>query len=369
MAIHSVPIFDVPHLRVLGRTAPDQKVLTLFWTASGLELSFTGSELWLEVKADYATMEPWLSIELDGAWICRFPVNKGASRFCVFRGMAVGPAKHVRIFKDTQAMHDDPHHLLQITALGFADGEFLPLPAPAMRLEFIGDSITSGEGAIGAVPEEDWISAFFTAENHYARMTADALKAEYRIVSQSGWGIVSGWDNDPRHALPRFYEQVCGLAEGTVNADCGAQQAYDFSAKPVDIVVINLGTNDDGALHNSAWHDPETGNTYKQELADDGGIAPTAATLKKTVADFLATVRRCNPNARIVWAYGMLGDFLYPLLADAIAHYKALSGDQNATLLKLPNTTDATVGARQHPGVKSHRAAAKVLTEFIKQSL
>ena len=72
-----------------------------------------------------------------------------------------------------------------------AGGAFLPLPAPQYRLEFVGDSITSGEGAIGAVPEEAWAGAFFSAENHYARLTADALGAEYRCLSQSGWGIVT----------------------------------------------------------------------------------------------------------------------------------------------------------------------------------
>jgi hypothetical protein len=52
----------------------------------------------------------------------------------------------------------------------------------------VGDSITSGEGTVGAVYEEDWISAFFSAENTYPRMVADALSAEYRVISQSGWG-------------------------------------------------------------------------------------------------------------------------------------------------------------------------------------
>src|SRR5699024_11865076 len=64
------------------------------------------------------------------------------------------------------------------------------------------------EGAIGAVGEEDWVGAFFSAENDYARMTADALGAEYRCICQSGWGVLCGWDNDPRHALPGYYTRV-----------------------------------------------------------------------------------------------------------------------------------------------------------------
>lgn len=184
---------QLPQVRALGRhTGRDP--LTLFWTASGMELEFTGSELWVDLFADYEVVEPWVSVELNGAWVARFAVNPGKSRVCLFRGMTPGKAKHLRLLKDVQAMHDDPAHLLQITGLEYAGGEFLPLPEPQYRLEFVGDSITSGEGAIGAKPEEDWVGAFFSAENHYGRLTADALGAEYRCISQSGWGLVTGWD-------------------------------------------------------------------------------------------------------------------------------------------------------------------------------
>ncbi len=158
---------ELPEVRALGRHT-DRAPLTLFWTASGIELNFTGSELWVDFFADYETMEPWVSVELNGAWLARFAVNPGESRVCLFRGMTPGKPKHVRLLKDVQAMHDDPAHLLQITGLEYADGEFLPLTEPAYRLEFVGDSITSGEGTIGAQTEEDWVGAFFSSENHYA---------------------------------------------------------------------------------------------------------------------------------------------------------------------------------------------------------
>lgn len=249
---------QLPQVRALGRhTGRDP--LTLFWTASGMELEFTGSELWVDLFADYEAVEPWVSVELNGAWVARFAVNPGKSRICLFRGMTPGKAKHLRLLKDVQAMHDDPAHLLQITGLEYAGGEFLPLPEPQYRLEFVGDSITSGEGAIGAKPEEDWVGAFFSAENHYGRLTADALGAEYRCISQSGWGIVTGWDNDVRHVMPPYYTQVCGVAMGQRNAALGAQQENDFAAWKPDAVIVNLGTNDTGAFDNPPWQDPATG--------------------------------------------------------------------------------------------------------------
>lgn len=111
-----ISIADLPQVRVLGRTT-GKDVINLFWTGSGIEFLYTGSELWLEVNADYDTMEPWLAVELNGAQISRFPVNKGKNEVCLFRGMTVGKTKHVRILKEVQAMHQDPLHMIQILGL------------------------------------------------------------------------------------------------------------------------------------------------------------------------------------------------------------------------------------------------------------
>lgn len=358
------PVSHLPLVRVLGRHATDEGPLTLFYTASGIECIFTGSELWLELNADYGLYEPWISVELNGAWISRFPVTAGHSEVCLFRGMTPGRPKRVRVFKDVQAMHDDERHLLQITALRWEEGEFLPLPAPRMRLEFVGDSITSGEGAIGARQEEDWISAFFSAMNHYARLTADALGAEYRLVSQSGWGILSAWDNNPHNCILPCYEQICGLAEGDRNAALGARQPNDFAAWPADAVIVNLGTNDAGAAHNPPWTDPETGAVWAQSTGPEH-----RARLEQAVVDGLKLLRRCNPRALLVWVYGMLGDELRPTLEQAVERYRRETGDTRARFLPLPDTTPETIGARQHPGAASHQKAAEVLTDFLRRTL
>ena len=358
------PVLQLPQVRLLGRHAHTDDALTLFATASGIECICTGSELWLELKADYELYEPWLSVELNGAWISRFPVNPGQSEVCLFRGMTPGTPKHLRVLKDVQSMYDDPRHLVQITALEWQDGTFLQLPAPRYRLEFVGDSITSGEGAIGARQEEDWIPAFFSSMNHYARLTADALSAEYRLVSQSGWGILSGWNNDPTHRVLPHYKEVCGLARGARNAALGAGQPNDFAAWPADAVIVNLGTNDAGASHNPPWTDPVTGETYAQNTTPEH-----RAGLEQAVVEGLAMLRACNPGALLVWCYGMLGDELRPNLEQAVARYRRETGDDRACFLPLPDTTPDTLGARQHPGAAAHRQAAAVLTEFLRNTL
>ena len=356
----TVSVAALPQVRVLGRTTGTDEV-NLFWTGSGIEFIYTGSELQVEVNADYDAYEPWLAVELNGVQISRVPLNKGKNEVCLFRGMTVGKPKHVRILKEVQAMHQDPGHLLQIVELQYADGEFLQLPEPKYRLEFVGDSITSGEGTVGAVYEEDWISAFFSAENTYPRMVADALSAEYRVISQSGWGIVTGWDGNAENKIPPFYTQVCGLLTGERNASLGALEDYDFEAWQPDAVIINLGTNDATAIQSAA----ELG----QEWAGTRDIEEVKEILTTAICDFLKVVRNSNPTAQIIWGYGMLGDNFLSAIREAVEGYAKQTADSRIHFLQLPDTTPDTVGSRLHPGVKAHQITAKEIETYLQELL
>ena len=201
-------IFEIPDLRPLGRFHPASAraagVLPLFWACSGWEVRFTGSALEVLLEADYQDMAPWIAVDINGAPVLRAPAARGQSALLLFQGMNAGTVKHVRFWKDTQPMGQDGdiRHCLRVRGLRWQGGEFLPLPAPACRLEFIGDSLTSGEGILGAREEVDWTPVLFHPSQGWPRLTADLMNAEFRLVSQSGWGIRSGWNNDPRHALP-----------------------------------------------------------------------------------------------------------------------------------------------------------------------
>lgn len=59
------------NIHIYGRTGSQKMPLPLFWTGSGVELLVTGTELWMEVETDYDMYEPWISIEINGAWIGR----------------------------------------------------------------------------------------------------------------------------------------------------------------------------------------------------------------------------------------------------------------------------------------------------------
>jgi len=353
------------HIKIHGRTSSERNPLTLFWTGSGIELNATGSELLLEVESDYEQYEQWISIWINGAEVSRLMLEKGRRWITLFRGMNAGKVKHVRVMKEVQAMSGDERSLLQLHALQ-GDGKLLPVPSKRYRLEFIGDSITSGEGAIGAREEEDWLPMFFSASHNYTKLTADLVDADYRVLSQSGWGVLTSWDNNPNHALPLYYEQVCGLLSGARNEALGANQPNDFASWQPDAVIINLGTNDNSAFYQPPWRDEHTGVQYKQRLLDNSSYHPEdIAAFEAAAVAFLHKLRACNKHAQLLWAYGMLGIPMLPAIHRAVEAYKAESGDEKVSVFQLPIMTEATVGARSHPGQLAHVKAAEELAGYL----
>ena len=83
--MEKVSLQALPAVRPLGRHTFTGGALNLFYTASGFECSFTGSELHLCLRAGASAHEPWISVLLNGAWIARFPVAAGESEICLFR--------------------------------------------------------------------------------------------------------------------------------------------------------------------------------------------------------------------------------------------------------------------------------------------
>ncbi|MEK0315064.1 SGNH/GDSL hydrolase family protein [Cohnella sp. 56] len=367
--LRTYALSEIAHMKVHGRTTGRLDPLTLFWTGSGVEWNAKGSELWAEVEADYDHYEPWISVIVNGAAVSRRMVTAGRHWICLFRGMSADTVKNVRIVKDSQAMSGDRGCRLQLVAVRF-DGTFEAVTDKPYRLEFVGDSITSGEGAIGAVTEQDWVPMWCSAVDNYAALTAGALDAEYRVLSQSGWGVLTSWDNNPHANLPAYYEQVCGLLKGERNEELGAWEANDFAAWQPDVVVVNLGTNDGGAFNTPAWQDPETGATHKQRLNADGTMnADDVAAFEQAACAFLGVIRRCNPGAHIVWAYGMLGTAMLPAIERAVSAYREQTGDVRVSVVRLPEMTAETVGARNHPGRRAHEQAAAALSEAIRPLL
>ena len=362
----TIRLTETEQYRVQGRTTAERDPLTLLWTGSSLDLNVKCSELWVEMEGPYTTHENWIAIEINGAVLARQMVSPERSWVCIFRARNAEKPTNVRIIKEVQAMNGDPKHCLKIYGLKL-DGELLPVAEKKHRIEFVGDSVTSAEGAIGATEEEEWISMFFSHIHSYPYMVAKEMEAEYRIVSQSGWGTYMSWDNQRKCTIPPYYEQICGLVPAEGFAAAGFHEKNDFSAWQPEVICVNLGTNDDGAFHNPAFTDPVTGETMKLRMEGDEYVEEDRLKVQEAMRDFLETLRKNNPKAYILWCFGILGDKMGATIRAAIDEYAQASGDTRVEYVAIPETTPETVGARWHPGCLAHRAAADVIVRRIRE--
>lgn len=121
---------------------------------------------------------------------------------------------------------------------------------------------------------------------------------------------------------------------------------WEFSSWQPDIVVINLGTNDMGI--------PEP---------------PDEDTLKAKVLELFALVREHNPQAKIVWAFGLMGnaDGKVERIVKECMDERAAQGDTIPyTFVELPADQN---GGNGHPNVSGQERAGRVLTAALKKLL
>ncbi|MCR5675191.1 MAG: GDSL family lipase [Lachnospiraceae bacterium] len=347
-------VTEIPELVRMGRTAEseDGTSLSVFWTASGIELRLGASDLFVELESIYGSLELWIDVMIDGELSQKIQLPHGRSRIPVFQGLDPSRVRTVRILRDTQAMaQDGDASVLLFHAIETDDhAMFERIPEPALRLEVIGDSITSGEGA-GLERQVEWAPVVFSAVNSYGYLAAELLNAQVNILSSSGWGLYASWDANTECALPPYYHEVCGLAKGAGNEAAGAKRPWDFAAWRPDVIVINLGTNDSGAINNqNRW----TREEY-HPLFNNAAVS------------FLRDLRAQNPEARLLWAYGMLGNDMAEWIREAIADYMRETGDERVSFFAFTDCDAAHLGVRSHPNRRAHKEAAEALAEEIRR--
>ncbi|MGD0591475.1 MAG: SGNH/GDSL hydrolase family protein [Bacteroidota bacterium] len=113
---------------------------------------------------------------------------------------------------------------------------------PLRRIEFIGNSITSGYGVEGASSDCTFSPETENACMSYASMTARALNAEYHIISYSGRGVVRNYGDSNKTSIdpmPALYDRTCFF---------DSTKKWNFKAWIPQAVVVNLGTNDFSTL-------------------------------------------------------------------------------------------------------------------------
>ena len=353
---------EIKNMRIQGRNVPGgickDGAVRLFWAGAALELCVKATEVWARISSDYDFHEIWLSIQVNGYQTARFAAPKEPTLICLAHNLNPEKENFISIIKDTQPMPGDIKHELKIEEIALNDdGVFLEPSPHKCKIEFIGDSITSGEGLAGCPEEMDWISLFFCGSKTYAVQVAKMLDADWKCISQSGWGLCWGWDGDVKSRIPLYYNQICGVLDGEAQKASGTCDALDFAGGS-DYVVLNLGTNDNSGF----------------SVHDDGkGVEGVAGqTIVAEAKRFLGEIRKNNPKAKIIWTWGMLPIDIVPgLITKGVEEYKKESGDNAVYTLELESNValekcDEDRGSRGHPGPLTHKMAALKIVDFIR---
>ena len=362
-----ISIGESNNVKILGRTTYTEEKLNLFWTASGIELDTPATEMYIDVETDFEKYEPWVEIYVDGELSQKRMVDKGVSRIYILRKMDPGKVRNIRFIKCTQPHPSDKREMFRILGIG-ADADPVPMKKRPVRIEFIGDSITSGEGLHGAYGEMSNTGAMFAVDGSYHSIIAKELDADATLFSMCGYGVYSGWCGMTKESMPQYYGQVCGVTDSIYDDVTGSHEKWDHSLFRPDIVIINLGTNDSGSIDMSGQYVEDKNWNCPVKINEDGSVKEEALSdITGAVISFLKELRKIHPDAMLIWCYGMIRGRLDETLKDAVHSYRRETGDNKAFYVSLPETKKEEFGSRFHPGRQSHKHAAEMILDTIRK--
>ena len=339
------------YVKLTGRTVMDNGVRWMIHSGSTIEFRFSGTRVFIVIVGDSAasgakSSQARFAVYVNGKRTADRMVSRKTEEVEIFSSETATEADIVvvKLSEGTNSVFG----ISEIKVTG--SGNIVPLDRKEMKIEFIGDSITCGYG----VDDEDRNHHFSTETEDvtktYAWKTAAALNADCSFISYSGHGIISGYsatgEKVSGQTVPDVYEKL-GKNYGSAASAVDLNQPWDFSAFQPDIIIINLGTNDDSYTQQDAERKEEFTLAY---------------------IDFLKMIRKNNPDALIIASLGIMGDRLYPCVKDAVNRYKEATGDTNVRPLHFsPQNGSTGYAADWHPTEATHEQAAAFLIEKLNQ--
>ena len=329
-----------PRFLPLGRHDANETEASLWWSGSGVRVRASCTRMEAEITSTARDHAAYLGVLMDGAPVLRFPLTAGTHRYPILAGLDRAYSHEVTLIRDTQPSYDeDGPIVLHAVSL---DGEAERPAERPLLIEFIGDSLTVGEGCLGPQSGEEWRMIWISHLPAFPTLVAEQMNAEKRVIALGGWGVSRSWDNQEESRIGRIYDQLCAITPGggvPAPAEKGAQA-----------VVINLGTNDASGM----------------KLLAEKDMPKAREMLRERVKELIGQARRRNPDAVILWAYGLCGTEAEPWIRAAVEEAAQADGGR---IRYLSLTPAQSLGSRGHPSRAAHRKAAEEITAALKAML
>lgn len=349
---------DAGNMKILGRTLvhtgenTGRRARYLCYSGSYVEFTFTGRSLSCELLSDYCedqtdgTQYPcYMALYLDHQMVRRFPLMPGRHLYPL---LSEGDVRTmvVRLVKESEVQYASSGILAFYTD---EEAEIRPTDKKDRKIEFIGNSITCGYGVLGG-PEAPFSTETESADDAFAVQCAGALDADYQLVSFSGIGVISRYiepeENEPLTdvLMPALYPHTDAVLAKRYG---WGPESWDFSSFCPQVVVINLGTNDD---------------SYTR------GIREREERFEEEYCEFVRNIHRRNPGAEIVCTFGVMSQRLLPRVEEAVQRLSE-SGVPVRMHREEPMPPGEVTGCDGHPSAQRQRKMAESLTGFLLQEI
>jgi lysophospholipase L1-like esterase len=294
------------------------------WSGTSIRARFSGTGIGVTLDSEGGNI---FEVLIDGTPQTPITTSWGEETFPLASGLTSGEHE-VELVRRTEAFFN------AVSFLGFTvtGGALVASPWPwTHRIEFIGDSITAGYGALGEGPSCGFSAETESAWVAYGSVAARALGAAPQLIAWSGKGVVQNYGGDREEPMPELYPR-------TIPTEAG-EWGFD---PPADAVVINLGTNDFSTTVDQA----EFETAYRE---------------------LIVLVRSRNPAAPI---YCVGGEFLNATATTYIANAIAATGDANVELLELPGVLSSEGwGCDWHPSEATHLRIGGLVADRLRADL
>lgn len=356
-------------IKWFGRTLDHNGIRYFDFSASGFEFSIKGRKATCKIVSDSHLLEDEArgvlgvfvqnldDTETKTTSMKKVVLEEKENNIILFES-AEEQRVHIKVLRFSEAVYgysgfagaEISGELLKDEAAG--SDVSLGNPVRPLKLEFIGDSITCGYGVEGV-----WEKDVFTTKQErpdlaYAYLTAQALGAEYELVSRSGIGLISCYTDPLTVTLPNTAEplmsQLWPYTDRYLSYKLGIEpEVWNESRYSPDIVVINLGTNDTSWVRGLEDRRISFVNLYEQ---------------------LLEAVHRRSPKARILGCLGVMGQELCDSEEEAFARFARTFPNVKTKFVRFPvqDQVHDGVGTDWHPSAKTHRKIAEILTNEIK---
>lgn len=341
LSFSQIKEFDNQFFIQQGRTEKlNNNSVVLISAASSVTFSFTGKncEVSLQSINEYGH-HAYVSLELDGKYIGRLRVEKDLKNYPI--KVTSGKKHTLKIFKATEASTGG------VLFSGTTAKLISTKTKEKKKIEFVGNSITSGMGAdVKEIPcgQGEWFDQH-NAYLAYGPVLSRNLDVDFQLSSVSGMGMYRNWNDETEPVMPNVYENLY------LNND--TSKPYNFNFKP-DIISIALGTND---FSNG-----------------DGIKARNPFNAEKFISNyvsFLKMLYKHNPNVQIVVVNSpMINGEKDKLFTDCLEKIRDSFKNESVKPIQIFKFTAVTPhGCTSHPDAEDHKIMAKQYAPFLKNLL